>query len=183
VAVATVCGLLFGVGLLGPAFGQTSSPPRFTKVNAPIPDTQAWFFFLLSVNHNDRAAVKWTLKGNDGSWLRNYHQSHLGFTDEQFEPIRASAHRLDAEFKEITARMNTIQVEAAQTRIAGQFATVPSEWAALNAQRKTVVENEISNLKEMVGPEVTGTLQRYIRTHIAPNVTAYHKSPTQEVLP
>jgi hypothetical protein len=144
-----------------------------------------WYFFLMEVNHNDRAAVKLAVQGKDGVWLRNYRQVGLGLTDEQFQPIRETAQRLEAELKEIGGKMRTIEIaeraaHPLQPRGSLELLPEPPDWTALNLQRKVVIEGEVSNLKGALGPELTSRLDNYITSQVAPKVTTIQN---KEVLP
>ena len=149
-------------------FGQTATPTPLTVKKGPVPPTILWYHFLLSVNHNDRAAAKRQLVGKDGTWLRNLHQVKLGFADDQFVPIRTTAQKMAAELMDIGGKIRTFE-QAGQPLLPGS--PLPPDLAALMQQRKTVIWGEVSNLQSALGPDLTAKLDGYIKNCIAPNVT------------
>jgi len=183
-AVAGLSGLLASVLFAGMAFGQIGSPAPSTAPPQSVPPDLLWYFFLKSVNNHDRAAVKFQLKGLDGTWIRDLHQMKLGFTPAQFAPIRASAQLLEAEIKQVdaSARASSNPGSSAnpgEQAQASQAQPAPPAANGLSPGRDAVVQSVVANLKTALGPQLTATLEAYISTRIAANVTTQKKEVVQ----
>jgi len=79
--------------------------------------------------------------------------------------------------------MKTIEVaqHAAQSLQPGSPPLpTPPEWTALNLQRKTVIEDEVSSLKNILGPGLARKLDSYIKNQIAPDMTTLQKKEVQQ---
>lgn len=153
---ALLCILTSAFGL-----GQVVGPARVPVViPGPVPPAHLYYSFLMVVNHDDRAADQHKKQGKDGEWLHNLKQNELGFTDEEFAPIRATAQLLEAELKEIDAKKQAIN----DARQAAH--PLPPELKALRQQHDDAVESEVTDLQRPLGPDAAARLDLYIQTHI-----------------
>lgn len=156
-----------------------SLPPAPTSAPPPSPSPDVlWYFFLRSVNNHDRAAIKFQNKGLDGTWIRDLHQVKLGFTPEQFAPIRASAQLMEAEIKQVdaSARSSGNASYMANPSEALQPSESPSATpglVSLNPRHEAVLLSVISGLKSALGPQLTARLDMYVKTRIAANVKVH----------
>ena len=137
-----------------------SGPPH---ANAHAPYTNSFLGYnslLMSVNSNDRGATDLEeLDDVDGTFLRDQLQNNLGFTAEQFEPIRATAQRLQAKRNELfTKRMPVLEAYSATL-------PVTPELKALNQQRETVIDTDIADLRRTLGPDLSAKLEAYFRVY------------------
>jgi hypothetical protein len=137
---------------------QNPNPEGATANSQPATSSGMYYRFLMSVNSNDCAAAKVESEGKDSTWQRSRYQKTLGFSDEQFALVRATAQRLKAKTDEILGNMMK-----ADMALAGP---VPPELTALTHQRKAMIESEISNLQNALGPDLSAKVDEYIHTHI-----------------
>lgn len=175
VLALSVLMLTMFVGL--PVHSQSQSSATSAGNPTPVPSQILWFHFLSSVNHNDAVAAKLQAQGRDGGWLRNAHQRRLGFTDQQFAPIRSSAQQMRADLDEMGKKIQTAK-QAAHLQVGEKF---PPEVSDLMKQRQALVANRISSLQATLGPETSGILTAYLRSYIAPKVTTEVAGPDPSV--
>lgn len=173
--VATFLVWIFAAAI---AFGQSASPTPPNATNS-VPPTMQWFFFLSTVDHTERASAKLEIQGKDGTGLRNEVQKGLGFTDQQFVPIRETAVRLMAEFRALNAQIQAVVVLYRQSLAQGSAAPTGSDaykaqWSSLLQQRETLVQSEVANLHTALGPELSASVDAYIKNNMAHNITTSH---------
>jgi hypothetical protein len=155
--------------ILGSAFavGQVAGPvpaPLFTP--RPVPPSHLYWHFLMSVTRNDRLAEKRDKQGRNGAWLHNFQQHQLGWTDEEFAPIRTTAQRLEADLKELDAQAKAL-IDTDHT----EHPLQPETHAGLKEareQHKAEFDTEVTNLRHALGPSAADRLDIYIQTHIDP---------------
>ena len=164
-------GLLLCMLLGGPVLGQTEHLPPSTVEPQSGFHADIWHDFLMEVNHSDRTAANRGLKGRDGTPLRNLDETNLGFSDDQFKPIRATAQRLEAELREIDAKIKAV------TDADRAAHHLPPELQALHQRSEAMFESEVSNLKQALGPDLAARLDLFIQTNFARMVTAHHPHP------
>ena len=142
------------------ALGQVVGPSHVPVViPGPVPPAHLYYIFLMAVNHDDRLADQHMKQGKDGEWLRNLKEDDLGFTDEEFAPIRAAAQRLEAELMKIDAMKQAIN----DARHAAH--PLPPELKALRQQNYDAVESEVTALQRALGPNAAARLDLYIQSH------------------
>ena len=151
------------------AFGQNTTPAP-SNATRSVPLTVQWFFFLSTVDYTDRTSTKLQLQGKDGTSMRNLHQKPLGFTDEQFQPIRLTAERLMAQFGALNAQIHAAFVMYRQTG----SSTYSTQRAALLQQREALMRNEVTNLRAALGPELSAAVDAYLAKSVASNATVSH---------
>jgi hypothetical protein len=127
-----------------------------------------YYHFLMTVLRADRLADRREQEGRNGDGLRNSSQKWLGFTDEEFAPIRATALRLEAELKEIDAQAKTL-IDADHAEHPLQPET-RSDLQAVREDHKAEFESEITKLRQTLGPSLADRLDVYVQTHIDPGV-------------
>lgn len=146
----------------GLAFPPGGNPAPVTVKPQPWSPDDIWVRFL-ERDYRLSASAPLGSKGRDrdGGWQLNYDRKMLGFTQEQFKPIHEAARRLHEKLKEIDARKRTLMdaERAAHPE--------PPELNALNQQYKALLENEVANLKIILGGRAAATLDKYARTHFA----------------
>jgi hypothetical protein len=116
-------------------------------------------FFMLVNSYDEDAINREELDDEDGTHDRNLVRDNLGFTDEQFEPIRATAQRWKAEKKEYFNKLVEIL-----DPYSANIPPVP-ELAALNQQQEATIDTEIAYLRRTLGPDVCAKLDAYFRAH------------------
>lgn len=166
---------LLGTLAGGTVLGQTASPSTASTSKSPVSLPHLYWHFLVYQNHLDRVATQREEAGKDGSWLRNYYQQELGFNDTEFQAVRQSAQNLEAQLKQIDARVQVVvqQVRARQPRTLtspDQLPPVPPELRELSKKRESVIESEVANLKNALPPESAAKLDTFLQTVFAPKV-------------
>jgi hypothetical protein len=159
------------------ALGQIGGPvPAPLATPMPVPPSHLYWRFLMSVTRNDRLADQREKQGRKGDWIRNASQNGLGFTDEEFALIRATAQRLEAELKELDAQAKAL-IDAHHAAHPLQPET-HSEVQALKEQRKADFEGEVAKLRHALGPSAADRLDIYIQTHIDPKLMTHLPQPS-----
>jgi hypothetical protein len=169
-----------------PAMAQTgtSLPPSAQK--APISLPHAYWHFFIYQNHLDVLAAQREQQGQDGSPIRNYFQRKLGFTDAQFGLVRSTAQRLQTEALAVDAQAKAfIDADRAVNPLPStpqMSRTVPPELQAMQQQREDLIQSEISDLKQALGPELAARLENFMKNRVAASATAsaLHPSPTPD---
>jgi hypothetical protein len=142
------------------ALGQGGGPSQMpVAIPRPVPPAYKYYYFLMAVNHGDRMAELNRKHGKTFEWLRHVAQNELGFTDEEFAPIRATAQRLEAELGDIDARIRAINGSR-------EAHPLPSELKTLRQQRDAMLASEVSDLQRALGPQAAGKLNSYVQNHI-----------------
>ena len=150
------------------AFGQATAPAPVVMLD-PVPVAHLYASFLLGVDHNDRLAEQHKGQGRNAELSWNFLQNELGFSDEEFAPIRATAHRLEGELKDIDARRQAVGVSRQTPH------PLSPELLALRQQHDNDVANEVADLRRALGPHAAAKLDSYVRNHIN-----HHPSATVE---
>lgn len=159
-----------------------------------------YWHFLMYQNHLDRAAAAHEKQGKNGNWLRNHFQQRLGFTDEQFAPVRTSAQRLAPELAAIKAKAVAI---AKQDRVwikanmagnrprlvvgdptarveALKNAPLPpghAQLKQLQQQFEDTIQQEVDSLKTALGPQNAAKLDNLIQNDWSRQVTLIRVQP------
>ncbi|MGA3325505.1 MAG: hypothetical protein ABSF45_13620 [Terriglobia bacterium] len=159
------------------ALGQIGGPvPAPLATPRPVPPSHLYFLFLMSVNRSDRLADRRDKQGRSGDWIRNSSQNGLGFSDEEFAPIRATAQRLEAELKELDAQAKAV-IDADHAAHPLQPET-HAEVQALQEQHKADLESEVAKLRHALGPSAADRLDIYVQTHIDPKLMTHLPQPS-----
>jgi hypothetical protein len=143
---------------------------------------------MMHQTHLDRVAAARTQQGKDGTWLRNYYQQALGFTDAEYQPVRDTAARLQSELKAIDDKVQTI-VAADQAghspRLMKPHDLPPPipELAQLGQQRESLIQSEMANLQKALGPQRAAKLDDFLQKNMAPKVTMRLLAPPQKHIP
>jgi len=161
--VAGFTGMLLCILAGAFALGQVGGSQQVSgAMPAPMSATDKYYRFLMAVNHGDRMAELNRKHGKNFEWLRHVAQNELGFTDEEFAPIRATAQRLETELGDIDARIRAINGSR-------EAHPLPSELKALRQQHDAMLASEISDLQRALGPQAAGKLNSYVQDHIHAN--------------
>jgi hypothetical protein len=158
------------------ALGQVAGPVPAPPVNLrPVPTSRLYYDFLIFVTRIDHKAEQREKQNIDSEGMRNHQQKMLGFTDQEFAPIRATAHRLEAELKEIDD-----QEKAAIHADREAHPFQPETYSAvkdLKEEQGAAFEKEVSQLKHDLGASAANRLDIYIQTHIDPKSTTHLPQP------
>ncbi len=158
------------------ALGQVAGPVPAPPVNLrPVPTSRLYYDFLMFVTRIDHKADQREEQNIDSEVMRNHQQTMLGFTDQEFAPIRATAHRLEAELKEIDD-----QDKAAIHGDREAHPLQPETYAAvkdLKEEHGAAFEKEVSQLKHDLGASAANRLDIYLQTHINPKSTTHLPQP------
>ena len=114
-------------------------------------------------------------EGGQAGHLRDYQQDQLGFSNEEFAPIRATAQRLEAELKDLDA-----QAKASMAARHAESPLQPETQAQLNdlqADRKAAFAKEVADLRRKLGSSAADRLDVYIQTHVRPTVLTHLPQP------
>jgi hypothetical protein len=141
-----------------------------------------YWHFLIHQNHLDRAAILRQQQGKDGSWLHDYYQRRLGFTAAEFQPVRQTASRLEAELNDIDTKVQSVvkAARAAHPRVLKSprdLPPVPPQLYELREQHEAVIAREVARLKAALGTERTARLEAFLQNEFAPNVTHHVLNP------
>jgi hypothetical protein len=173
------------------AFGQAVPGAQ----HPPVPVPHLYWHFLILQNHLDRVAATHEQRGEDGSALRTYYQTRIGFTDSQFAKVREAGLRLEPELKAIDAEVKAV-IDTDHARHPRLLASpkdlppVPPELAELQLKREQTIEYEVGSLKLALGARQTAKLETFLTREFASNVTALpvgvprpHNDPTKHTVP
>jgi len=150
--------------------------------------------FLAYQSHLDEVGAKLDREGKDGSQFRDHYQQKLGFTNEDFAPLRSAALRLNATLKDEDAKIKGV-IDAARAQHPRNLASpfdlppVPEELKQLQKERDRIIQQEMDRLNSELGPEHAAKLQTLIQNDFAPNVHAYsthdipHHDPSKNPVP
>jgi hypothetical protein len=156
-----------------------------------------YWHFLMYQNHLDRAAAAHEKQGKNGKWLRNHFQQRLGFTDEQFAPVRTTAQRLAPELAAIKAQAVAIakqdrvwiKANMAGNRprlVAGDSAArvealknAPghAQLKQLQQQFEDTIQHEVDSLKTALGPHSAAKLDNLVQNDWSRQVTLIRVQP------
>jgi len=174
--------VLLACPLAHPVIGQSASSQQQQPASGsfqlqPVPLAHLYWHFLVHQNQLDMKAASEEARGKDGSWLRNHHQTSLGFSDAEYAAIRTSSLRLTAETKDLDAQLAAI-------RAAGPSTTSQAQLKDLIAQREADINAEVTYLKRTLPPEKIAAFEHYIVQFFSPKQIVVHpSSPTQQPVP
>ena len=141
-----------------------------------------YWHLLIYQQHLDSVAAEREKQGRDGSWLRNYLQKKLGFTDFEFAPVRESAQRLEKTIAEIDASAKSIA--QADRALYGNgllpSGVQPPGWAKLkelNQDRESAIANEIEILNEALGSKNAARFKAFVEGDFSSKVTPRELHP------
>jgi hypothetical protein len=171
--------------VLGQAPAPLTTGSAVIDQSKPVSVPHLYWHFLIYQHHLDQLAVEDEKQGKDGGWLRSYLQSKLSMTDEEFQPIRESADRLDSAITSLNAEASA-DVSAYK---AARSKEGSSSWSAqqyrqklkeLTGQRDAAINKEIDTLNAALSPDAAQKLQDYIKNTFSKNVSIVRVSPNQE---
>ena len=176
--------VLFGSLASAPAAAPSSTPEQdaVTSQSAErpvrVPLSHLYRHFLAYQSHLDRAAAAREKEGKDGDWLRSHYQGRLGFTNSQFANVRATAVRLDSELKVIDAQAEVlVRQDRAWRQVQGAARSTPAPGHAqvqqLRKERDALIQSEVDNLNQALGPDSSAKLQDFIVTEWTRHVTVH----------
>lgn len=156
---------------------QVATPASSLTGPQPLTDRVLYRQFLAYQKHLDTLALNVDQRGKNGDQFRNHFQDKLGFSSLDFQPVRASAGRLDVELKALDAQAKAI-VDATRAKFPQGTAArpailppVPPELTALQQQKNTLIDSEIKTLQSQLGSEKAAKLDTLIHADFAPHVT------------
>jgi hypothetical protein len=143
----------------------------------PVSLAHLYWHFLVYQHHLDQAAAERQKQGQDGTWLRDYLQKKLGFTDAEFAPIRTSADKLSAEIQDLNSKALTIAAadrEARRKGLVAPDAAPPGheQLKALTAEREADINAEIEGLDQALSQKNADALRTFLTQRFSQNVTA-----------
>jgi len=164
------------------AFGQGPYPVTASGPSTRVSLPHLYWHFLMYQNHLDQAAAQHEANGKDGTWLSNHFEQKLGFTDAQFAIVRAAAQRLAPEIRALDAQAKAFidADHAANPRQPGSrppSRPTPPQITALMHQHEAVIQQEVTNLKRALGPDLAARLDNFLQTQFALNVTVQNVPP------
>jgi oligoendopeptidase F len=168
--------------------GQDLSPQvaRHSEVyqSKPVPLPHLYWHFLIYQHQLDQLAIEHEKHGKDGGWLHSYLQNKLSITDDEFQPIRESADRLDSAIASLNtkAKADVAAYNAARSK---EGTSSPDahhyrhKLKELTAQREAAINKEIDTLNTTLSPEAAQKLQNYIQNTFSKNVSIAHVNAAQ----
>jgi hypothetical protein len=147
------------VALLPAAIGQAAqNPSGATPQFRPASLPHLYGHFLIHQNELDVMAAKLKAEGKADDTLRNDFQTRLGFSDDDFTPIRTSSRRLAAELAPIEAELKALPRNGMSADQAHTLAT----------QRESYINNEVYNLSVELSPQNKARLEQFMTQFFAP---------------
>ena len=148
----------------------------------PLP--HLYWHFLIYQHHLDQLAIEHEKQGKDGEWLHTYLQTKLSLTDEEFQPIRESADRLDSAISTLNTKAKEITAAANVSRSSPSVQSADAQdyrpkLKQLTAQREEAISKEIDTLNAALSPETAQKLQSYIQNTFSKNVSIVHVHSNQ----
>jgi|SRR5215472_3807570 len=159
-----------------PAYAQsTAAAPSATRRVTP-PMSHLYWHMMTHQNHLDRAAAAREQLGKDGSWLRNYYQQKLGFTNSEFQPVREAAQRLEIKLKQINDRAKDLVTadRNSHPHALARREDLPApiaELSQLSQQHESALQSEMDNLRKALGEKRAAKLDDFLMKNLAPKVT------------
>lgn len=165
---------------------------NLSKAQAPQPVQQTtprqvslphlYYFFFMWQNHLDHAAAAHEKNGKDGAWLSTYLQRKLGFTPEQFAPVRGSAQRLAVKTAALDAKAKVIIQSDRALYAKGQLALGDKppglpQLKELTQEREKAIADEITSLNAALGPENAAKLKEFLQSHVSTQAKALPFKP------
>ena len=153
-----------------------SIPDSYKASRASLP--HLYWHFLLYQNHLDSVAAKREKQGKDGGALRTHFQKKLGFTDGQFQIVRAAGLHLEASLKPIDETARAIAKQDRDwRRVNGVSRSVPppghAQMQQLRKDHEAAIEAQVVDLNRALGSKSAAKLQSFIETDWAPHVTVH----------
>jgi len=141
----------------------------------PVPLAHLYLNFLLHQNQLDALAASRETRGLDGKPLRNHMQASLGFSDEDYAPIRTSSKRLGAEVTALDAQAKAFRSD----RLSSHF----EDLKALASQREAYLNAEINYLTMALSPQNKAALEAFMTQFFAPKVLTVKPSTIGQLAP
>jgi hypothetical protein len=153
-------------------YGQIHAHPQRQPEGSfeprPLTRLQMYERFLGEV---DYSRIRRQSDDGPGAEFHTFYKRELGFSDEQFQQVRSTAQRLQSELQESFAR---------QVHARAEMRHVPPELGALEQQRQSAIATEVSHLQQVLGPENTAVVERYLRTGVRSGSTIIEYHPSGE---
>jgi hypothetical protein len=171
-----LAGMMLALGAAAAAHSVAQEPTPMTQVaktNKPASLEHQYWHLLRWQNHLDKVAAEHEKQGKDGTWLRNYIQKKLNFTDEEFAPIRESAQRLEPKTDEIQAKSEAVMKADRTLRAKAQLARTDAspglpQLQALSQGRESAIAEEIETLNRDLGPANAAKFKSFVEQQYAP---------------
>ncbi len=164
--------VLAGAFVLGQIAGPVPPP---MGARGPVPLSHLYWNFLRSVVRYDRMADQREQRGGQAGHLRDFQQQQLGFSDEEFAPVRATAQRLEAEIRDLDAQAKAFM--AARHAESPLQPDTQAQLHDLQADRQAAFAKEVADLRRQLGPSAADRLDVYIQTHVRPTVLTHLPQP------
>jgi hypothetical protein len=154
----------------------------FTTAASQVPLRVLYRHFLAYQNHLDRAASILDKSGKNGDALRSHFQKKLGFTDIQFQLVRASALRLEIALKDQDAKAKAL-IDATRADAPNVISNpadlppIPPELIEMQRQRDALINQEITHLKQSLGTNAAAKLDALLMYDFARSVTVQSIGP------
>lgn len=146
-----------------------------TKVPPSLP--VLYRSFLAYQLHLDQKADALKQQGRNGEDFRTHYQLRLGFSDQEFAVIRASATHLDQVLKAKDAEIHDTIKAAREALSKGPYLKgtaipgPPPKLKTLFTERQTLITSEIETLHKKLTPTDTTKLENFLQKDFAPSVT------------
>jgi hypothetical protein len=152
---------------------QPTPAPQVAKTIKLASLEHQYWHLLRWQNHLDKVAAEHEKQGKDGTWLSNYIQKKLNFTDDEFAPIRASAQRLEPKTDAIQARSEAVMKADRALRAKGQLVRTDAspgqpQLQALSQERESAISDEIETLNRDLGPANAAKFKSFVEQQYAP---------------
>jgi hypothetical protein len=172
-----LAGMMLALGIATTAHSvaqeqPTPAPQVARTIKLASLEHQYWHL-LRWQNHLDKVAAEHEKQGKDGTWLRNYIQKKLNFTDEEFAPIRESAQHLEPKTDAIQAKSEVVMKADRALRAKGQLARTNAspglpQLRALSQERESAIAEEIETLNRDLGPVNAAKFKSFVELQYAP---------------
>jgi hypothetical protein len=157
-SLAIIFLFLLGAVTLPAVAQQTSSQLVPSTRLKPLSLPHLYWHFLIHQSVLDARAKELNAEGKNGTPLRNYLQTRLGFSDADYAPIRESSQRLASE-------LNALNQQAKSLRLSGSDS---GQLELLLDDRETYIDNEVYALSNELSPQKKVTLEKFMAQFFAP---------------
>lgn len=154
---------------------QTTQSPSPQRASTGVSVAHLYWHLLMWQNHLDQAAANHERAGRDGTWLRTYLQTRLGFNDDQFRPVRLAAQHLQATIAGLNAQAQTIVKQQGVLRDERLLSASDShsdlpELTELTQLREAAINRQIAQMNAALGPVNSERLRIFVVRVFARNV-------------
>jgi hypothetical protein len=131
-------------------------PPRASDEDVEKESLARYDKFLLHVYLNDQTAARLEQRGRNGSMIGNAYQNALGFNDEEFGKVRATAQRVRQSSVDTFLDKGSVLREDPATQAR------PPEMDVFRQKREDTIVREVAGLQRVLGPELSARLDAYV---------------------